>query len=211
VLSVALARLEGHEGVEVGEVEDEPFRAIDATFGAILGWEAWQLFAPEVESNPGRFGPETLRLFRQCSEVTAEEYRSALDARSELAKACAKAYEGFDVLVSPAAPFVAPETTPPVDTPEGDAEGLFTRAYNLTGAPALVLPCGWAANLPVGLQLSAPVGTDAGFLAAASSLERLLGFRRPVAPLVELPAPPAPAGAQAQPLSRNTERARSHP
>jgi Asp-tRNA(Asn)/Glu-tRNA(Gln) amidotransferase A subunit family amidase len=172
------------------DVDEAPFRAIAPTFDPIIGWEAWQELGPLVEREPERFGPETLRLLRSCSSVSEQAYRDALAARAELAAACADAYTGVDVLVGPAAPYVAPATTPPIDTPDGQVEGRFTGAYNLTGAPAIVLPCGWSDGLPVGLQLSAPVGADGALLAAAAAVETALDFQRPEAPWVELPAPP---------------------
>jgi Asp-tRNA(Asn)/Glu-tRNA(Gln) amidotransferase A subunit family amidase len=84
-------------------------------------------------------------------------------------------YRDLDVLVTPAAPFVAPITTPPIDTPDGAIEGFFSGPFNLTGDPALVLPCGFDPDgLPVGLQLSAPHGTDMALLANARLIEGLL-------------------------------------
>jgi Asp-tRNA(Asn)/Glu-tRNA(Gln) amidotransferase A subunit family amidase len=66
-----------------------------------------------------------------------------------------------------------------VDTPEGELEGLFTAPFNVTGDPALVLPCGWDADgLPVGIQLSAPRGADMPLLAAAALIEQALAFHR---------------------------------
>ncbi len=92
-------------------------------------------------------------------------------------------YRDIDVLVTPAAPFTAPATTPPVDTPEGELEGLFTAVFNVTGDPALVLPCGWDGDgLPIGIQLSAPRGADMPLLAAATVIEPVLAAaRRPPA------------------------------
>jgi Asp-tRNA(Asn)/Glu-tRNA(Gln) amidotransferase A subunit family amidase len=79
------------------------------------------------------------------------------------------------VLITPAVPFVAPVTTPPLDTAEGAAEGRFTKVFNLTAAPALVLPCGWSeGGLPIGLQLATPRGTDYALLAAAAWIEAVL-------------------------------------
>jgi Asp-tRNA(Asn)/Glu-tRNA(Gln) amidotransferase A subunit family amidase len=83
------------------------------------------------------------------------------------------------VLITPAAPLAAPVTTPPVDTPEGELEGMFTGVFNLTGDPAIVLPCGWDERLPVGIQLSANRGTDMPLLAAASLIEPVLAFEKP--------------------------------
>jgi 2-dehydropantoate 2-reductase len=188
VLRTALDRLRdrGDLIAELVDVDEAPFRAIAQTFDGIIGWEAWRQLGPLVEREPERFGPETLRLLRGLSSATEEGYRAALATRAELAGACAAAYDGVDVLVSAAAPFVAPATTPPIDTPDGEAEGRFTGAYNLTGAPAIVLPCGWVDGLPVGLQLSAPVGADSALLAAAAVVETALDFQRPASPWVEL-------------------------
>jgi 2-dehydropantoate 2-reductase len=193
VLSAALARLRDRTDLVASavDVDDAPFRAILETFDPILGWEVWQELGSLVEREPERFGPETLRLLRSTASVTASDYDEGLRARAELAGACADAYAGVDVLIGPAAPYVAPATTPPIDTPEGEAEGRFTGAYNLTGAPAIVLPCGWSDGLPVGLQLSAPVGADGALLAAAAAVENALDFQRPQTPWEELPAPPA--------------------
>ena len=90
-------------------------------------------------------------------------------------------YRGADVLLTPAAPFTAPATTPPVDTPAGALEGLFTAVFNVTGDPALVLPCGWdSRGLPIGLQLSAPRHADLPLLAAASLIQNAVAFERRV-------------------------------
>ena len=83
--------------------------------------------------------------------------------------------DGLDALVGPCVPFVAPLTTPPFDTAAGDVEGLFTEPYNVTGQPALSLPCGSGADgLPVGLQLAALTGHDDRLLAVAEVLEQCL-------------------------------------
>ena len=130
-----------------------------------------------MESHPERYGPETLRLLRAGSAVNEDAYRAALRRRTGLMPSAAQVYEGIDVLITPAAPFTAPATTPPVDTPEGELEGLFTAVFNVTGDPALVLPCGWDTDgLPIGIQLSAPRGADMPLLAAAALIETALAF-----------------------------------
>jgi 2-dehydropantoate 2-reductase len=157
---------------------DGPFWAeINAPFGQILLWEAWQVHRDQVESHPERYGPETLRLLRTASTVRDEAYAAARRRRDDLLPRAAEVYRDIDVLVTPAAPFVAPVTTPPVDTPEGELEGMFTGVFNFTGDPALVLPCGWDGGLPVGIQLSAPRGADMPLLAAAGLIESALAFR----------------------------------
>jgi 2-dehydropantoate 2-reductase len=175
-LRAALARL--REAFPVIDVDGSALTEIAGTFDDIILWEAWQVHRAQVESHPERYGPETLRLLRTASNVRDEAYNAACRRRDELLPRAAEVYRGADVLLTPAAPFAAPVTTPPVDTPEGELEGLFTAAFNLTGDPALVLPCGWDGGLPVGIQLSAPRGADMPLLAAASLIEQALAFER---------------------------------
>jgi Asp-tRNA(Asn)/Glu-tRNA(Gln) amidotransferase A subunit family amidase len=181
VLRAALARLAG--AFSVVDVDGAPLTEIAGTLDDILLWEAWQVHRAQVESHPERYGPETLRLLRTASTVSEDAYRAAVRRRQELLPRAAEVYAQADVLVTPAAPFTAPVTTPPVDTPQGADEGLFTAVFNVTGDPALVLPCGWADDgLPVGIQLSAPRGADMQLLAAAALVEETLAFdRRPPA------------------------------
>jgi 2-dehydropantoate 2-reductase len=162
------------------DVDGSVLSEIAGTFGEIILFEAWQLHRDQVSTYPERYGPETLRLLRTASDVTDDAYQAACRHRDDLLPRAAAAYRGVDVLVTPAAPFAAPVTTPPVDTPEGELEGMFTGVFNLTGDPALVLPCGWDEGLPVGIQLSAPRGADMALLAAASVIEPVLAFERPV-------------------------------
>ena len=77
----------------------------------------WQELGPLARREPERFGPETLRLVLACAAATEAAHFDALARRAELSDAAAAVYAGVDVLVSLAAPYVAPATTPPIDTP----------------------------------------------------------------------------------------------
>jgi 2-dehydropantoate 2-reductase len=166
-------------GCVIVEADGSGLDEIEKTFSDILLFEAWQVHGERVTATPDHYGTQTLRLLRSGAEVGAADYEAALAARERLLPGAAEVYAGIDVLLTPAAPFVAPVTTPPVDTPEGAAEGMFTAVHNLTGAPALALPCGWsAAGLPIGLQLSSPPGTDMALLAVARYVESTLAVER---------------------------------
>ncbi len=175
----ALARL--GRAFPAQDVDGSALTEITDAFGEMMLWEAWQVHGAQAGSHPERYGPDTLRLLRTASRVSEDAYAAARRRRDDLLPRAAEVYRGVDVLVTPAAPLAAPVTTPPVDTPEGELEGLFTGVFNLTGDPALVLPCGWDGGLPVGIQLSAPRGADMALLAAAALIEEVLAFeRRPV-------------------------------
>ncbi len=163
-------------GATVVEVGREPFdQLLDETFEDMLLHEAWQVHGPQVQADPGQFGPETLRLFQAGAEVDPDRYDRARGRREALLPGALAVYDEVDLLLSPAAPLLAPVTTPPVDTPEGESEGAYTAIHNVTGAPAIVVPCGWSAEgLPIGLQLATAPGRDAELLAMAAHVEAVL-------------------------------------
>jgi Asp-tRNA(Asn)/Glu-tRNA(Gln) amidotransferase A subunit family amidase len=162
-------------GLQMRPVSNRALREIGALFDDILMWELWQVHGPTVSRDPAHYGPETLRLLQSGAQATESAYQRAQRRREELLPDAATIYREVDAVLTPVVPFVAPATTPPMDTQEGSAEGRFTGVFNVTGDPALALPCGWsAAGLPIAIQLSAPRGADAELLAAAARIEAIL-------------------------------------
>ena len=88
--------------------------------------------------------------------MTEAAHREALASGPAAARRGRGARRAWTCSSAPAVAFVAPATTPVLDSPEGEAEGLFSMACNLTGQPAVVLPCGTAEACPSGC--SWPVG-----------------------------------------------------
>ena len=173
----ALEKLKS-SGATVIESDESPFKELEKTFEHMLLFEAWQVHGDMVTSNPGHYGPETLRLFQAAKEITAAQYESASARRIELLPLAAAVYEGIDVILTPAAPYVAPATTPPIDTPEGAVEGAYTGIFNITGDPAIVIPSGLnSEGLPIGIQLATVKGSDFRLLSIAQAVEDLLDFK----------------------------------
>jgi 2-dehydropantoate 2-reductase len=165
-------------GAEIIEVDNHAFQELEGTFEDILLFEAWQVHGEKVTSNPEHFGPETLRLLQSAQAISANAYAIASARRRELLTEALKIYDGIDVLLNPVAPYVAPATTPPIDTPEGAVEGAYTSIYNITGDPAISIPCGLdPQGLPIGVQLATAKGTDIQLLSIAQAIEELLGFQ----------------------------------
>jgi aspartyl-tRNA(Asn)/glutamyl-tRNA(Gln) amidotransferase subunit A len=167
-------RLRDH-GATVVEVDDAVLFELGDLLVPILLPEAWAVHGERVATDPGWYGPDTLRLFQAAGEADPADRDQALARRAELLPAAAALLDGLDVLLGPTAPYTAPELTPPIDTPEGEVEGLFTGPFNVTGQPALSLPAGRTdEGLPFGVQLVGRTGEDAALLAAAAWIERAL-------------------------------------
>jgi Asp-tRNA(Asn)/Glu-tRNA(Gln) amidotransferase A subunit family amidase len=174
VLTRAVDRLRAG-GLPLVDRDAGPLRALHEAFDPIVLHEAWQQLGPLAAADPGHFGADTDRLLRAGRAVDAAAYEAALALRLARLPAAEAVLDGVDVLLSPVLAFTAPHRTPVLDSPEGDLEGLFTVTANLTGQPALTLPCGVdPQGLPVGLQLTGRRGGDAELLAAAVTVERVL-------------------------------------
>ena len=176
VVIEAIARIA--RGADVFDIDGRPFAEIRTTWDAIILYEAWQTHGERVRKNPDHYGPETLRFLEESSKVSDAAYADSLVKRTELLPYTEAIYEGLDVVITPIAPYVAPVTMPTFDSPEGEIEPRFSGIYNVTGAPAIVLPCGFNSDgLPVGLQLSAPLGADMELLRAATQSNRSSTWR----------------------------------
>lgn len=84
-------------------------------------------------------------------------YRRAQQVRRLIKDDFGKAFEQVDVIMGPTAPSPAfgfgEKTTDPVAM---YLEDIYTISANLAGLPAMSIPCGFSADLPVGLQLMGP-------------------------------------------------------
>lgn len=177
VTQEALRRLES-AGAVLADRDSAVLDEAGAWLEDILLVEAWSEHGATVESDPEHFGAPTLRLFRTAGTAgtTDPDRRDvALTRRAGVLPRVAALLEGVDVLAGPVVPYPAPVDTPPIDTPEGEIEGIFTGPYNVTGQPAVTIPCGSTADgLPIGLQLAAGPGQDAALLRVAAAVEAVL-------------------------------------
>jgi aspartyl-tRNA(Asn)/glutamyl-tRNA(Gln) amidotransferase subunit A len=114
-------------------------------------------------------------------------YGQAQRVRTLIRRDFDKAFESCDLLLTPTSPTVAFRIGELVDDPLAMyACDLFTLPVNLSGLPAISLPCGLSEGLPVGLHLAGPAFSENRLLAAAHALEGAFAFD---------PRPPALMGA----------------
>ncbi|MDP1583476.1 MAG: amidase [Bradyrhizobium sp.] len=108
------------------------------------------------------------RLDASVSTVPAD-YDAARSVANRARKALAKLFEEVDVLLTFSAPGAAPKGL----TSTGDPR--FNRLWTLMGVPCVNIPAYVAdGGLPVGVQVIARFGNDAGVLAAARFVEQAL-------------------------------------
>jgi aspartyl-tRNA(Asn)/glutamyl-tRNA(Gln) amidotransferase subunit A len=87
-------------------------------------------------------------------------------------------FSKVDFFATPTAPR-PPEAFDTMDPNEQNLRPSFTNPFNLTGLPAISVPCGFTpANLPVGLQIIAQPFHEASLFRVAHAYEQATEWHR---------------------------------
>ena len=122
--------------------------------------------------NRDLYGNDVARKIAQCLELSEAEANEARRRRDAYREAAERALEGFDLMLVPTLPFVAPEVGQTEDDALRNRIIRFTFPFNALGWPSLALPCGLAEDdLPASLQLVGRSGDDGLVLAAGATVE----------------------------------------
>ena len=125
--------------------------------------------------------PPTVKLVLLMGSYMGERYHGRMYAKAQnlrrvLRANYDKALEQFDVLAMPATPMKAHRYEPDLDTQGIVAHGWDmldnTAPFNMTGHPAISIPCGKSNGLPVGLMLVGRHFDDATVLQVAHAFEQ---------------------------------------
>jgi len=163
--SANLARYDGvrfgHRCAAPGDLDDLYMRSRDEGFGA------------EVKR---RILTGTFAL---SSGYYDAYYKKAQQVRTLIRQDFLKAFEQVDIIATPTSPIpafrIGEKTDDPLTMYLAD---IFTIALNLAGLPGLSQPCGFADDLPVGLQWIAPAWREDLLLSAATAYEESTDWHR---------------------------------
>ncbi|MDO9556083.1 MAG: Asp-tRNA(Asn)/Glu-tRNA(Gln) amidotransferase subunit GatA [Coriobacteriia bacterium] len=130
-----------------------------------------------MRSRAEGFGPESIRRIMLGTYALSAGYYDAYYGQAQKARTLiiedfAKAFESYDVLLTPTSPEVAfkigEKSTDPLAMYLSD---VFTIPLNLAGLPGVSMPCGLSEGLPIGLQVIGRHFDEATMLRAAAALE----------------------------------------
>jgi aspartyl-tRNA(Asn)/glutamyl-tRNA(Gln) amidotransferase subunit A len=127
------------------------------------------------------FGPEVKRRIMLGSYALSSGYydayyKRAQQVRALIAQDFEKAFEKFDVLVSPAAPTVAFKLGEISDPYQMYLQDIFTIPANLAGICGVSIPGGFSEGLPVGLQFLGNFFAEKQILRVADAFERVTDY-----------------------------------
>ena len=168
-------------GAIIVEIDGQPFSLARKANQTILTAEAYAYHEKRFQEAPEKFGTSVRRRMLEGAFLSAADYITALRARSVLNEQIRANFARVDVFATPTAPR-PPEAFDALDPNEQNLRPSFTNPFNLTGLPAISLPCGFTqGNLPVGLQIVTPPFEEATAFRVAYAYEQATEWhkRRP--------------------------------
>lgn len=171
--------------IEIDWPEAESARACSFIINRV---ETAGVHAHRIETYGHEYGEE-LRLRIEASALfPATGYIDALRARSVIRDRMAQTYRShdLDVIITPATPgTAAPANHTFVDYPDGGEEHVslaytrLTMPFNVTGQPALSIPCGLdERGLPVGMQIAGRPYQELDLCRIGMAIEEMISFDR---------------------------------
>ncbi len=130
------------------------------------------------------FGAEVKRRIMTGAYVLSAGYYDAYYLRAQKVRRLitddfARAFKDVDVLMGPTSPTTAFDIGAKFDDPiTMYLNDIYTIGANLAGLPAMSIPCGLLAGLPVGLQIIGPHFAEAKLLNVAHGFQRETQWHR---------------------------------
>ncbi len=172
-------------GATVSEVDFPMFEYAQAVSGTVLMSEASACHRDLLKRDADKIYPPVRLRLEAGLFVSAADYLKAQQGRSEFNRAVQQLFETVDLLAGPTEPVTAPrilaQEVQAGEVSIGTTAALtqYTRPYNITGSPAISVPCGFSQDgLPIGLQLAGRAFDEATVLRAAHAYEQATDWRR---------------------------------
>ena len=153
-------------------------RTPDVYLHIVLPEASWY-HAPMLREHADKYSPGVRLRLEMGGYVLAEDYVRAMHARTVLRHAVDRALAGLDALMLPALAIPAPPlgaASVPVGSGKEPVRAMMlrlTQLFNVTGHPAIAMPCGRGADgLPRSLQLVGHRGRTERLLEVAAAVER---------------------------------------
>jgi aspartyl-tRNA(Asn)/glutamyl-tRNA(Gln) amidotransferase subunit A len=149
--------------------------------GGIPAAEAWAWHRAALASRQAQYDPRVALRIRRGEAI--HDHAELLTERKAWIVRMQAALQGFDALLSPTVPIVAPRMQPLIDSDDAffDANALLLRnpsLINLADGCAVSLPCHRHGDWPVGLMVWNTAMTDDRVLAVSLAIEAALAASR---------------------------------
>jgi len=170
-------------GMQVEEVSLPQLKHASVVSFLIMASESMTYHRPYMKDRAADYGEDVRIRLALGQFILATQYLQAQRVRRLLYRHIQEALERFDLLLSPTLPITAPKIEERKISFGGKSVDVrpvltrFTRAFNVTGHPALSLPGGLSpSGLPIGVQLVGRPFAEETLLCLGHAYEQVFSF-----------------------------------
>ncbi|MES2718784.1 MAG: amidase [Pseudomonadota bacterium] len=147
--------------------------------GGFTAAESWAWHRSRLAVLEGDYDPRVAQRIRRGEAISAADYIDLLQARSDWIARVQAELQGFDAVLSPTVPMVAPAIAPLLssDSRFFAINGMLLRnasVVNMLDGCALSIPCHQPGQMPVGLMVWGPALADDLVLGVGLTIEAAL-------------------------------------
>ncbi|MBR0565360.1 amidase [Azoarcus sp. L1K30] len=170
-------------GAELVEVVTPESWHVAGTWEVLCGVQTAVAHAETYPARASEYGPALSRLIDVGRAADGMTYQRAILEAIAFRGRMSMLLESIDMLVAPVQPFAAPtyeQLGALAQDPELNQRLIqFTSPFNVSGHPALALPCGMTAGgMPIGCQLLGRRGSESALIAAGEAFQRVTRWHR---------------------------------
>lgn len=159
-------------GAQVSQVEFPGAHEAAKANGLMVTSDAAAFHHERLQTQREKFGVDVRQRLETGAAFSSGEYILARRTQAILRRQFERFFDDFDLLLTATTPIAAPPLEGPDAVEQAGRLTRFSSPFNLTGLPAISLPCGYTGHgLPIGLQIiTRPLG-EAALLRAANAYE----------------------------------------
>jgi len=179
------ARVFEDQGARASGISLPGFLEAAQANGLMVVSDAAAIHRERLADQPDKFGADIRQRLETGKAYGSTEYILARRVQVKLRRAFEQIFNNYDILLTPATPIPAPPIQGQDALEQARLLTRFTAPFNLTGLPAMSVPCGFTdQGLPIGLQIVAAPWAEASLLRAAYAFEQGTDWhrRKPVLP-----------------------------
>ena len=173
-------------GAKVEKVETDFLREAALANALMTQTDGAAYHSERMAEHPDWFGADVRERLETGTSATSTEYSLARRAQTQMSHRFVQFFKQYDFLLLPTTPIPAPLIEGSNAVEQARRLTRFTAPFNLTGLPAISVPCGFnQEGLPIGLQIVAKAWNEAALLQAAHAYERETNWGKRYPPAVQ--------------------------
>ena len=173
------ARILEKQGAIITEVNMDFLREAALANGIMTQADGAAFHRERLKEHPDWFGADVRLRLETGAAFTSGEYSLARRTQVEITRRFELLFDEYDALILPTTPIPAPVLEGENAIERARQLTRFTAPFNLSGLPALSIPCGFTKEgLPIGLQIVSRAWNEAGVLRTGYTFQQATDWHK---------------------------------